>query len=464
MTYLVSFYSVYLVLAFAIGVVTGFLTWAAESRGRWFGGWFGFSILLFVAGVVVALFKLLPGRAGLYLELALLFYAAYIVGCWLGSVLRGLFAPVRQAERNAANREDASSSTGAAARSRSDAPAAATPEATVSTGAIGAASADPSHVETGRQDRSPARGAGGSSSGVDTVQPADAVPAGNHAGAGIEQAASTGATKSVAVSSAESLATHSATAASGVSATSAAGAAQAARAAFTGEGNAAATAGASAGAGTDNLPGTRPEALTAPQGGKADDLKRIRGIGKVNETKLHALGIFHFVQIAGWSPENVEWAGEYLAFPGRIEREDWVGQAKVLAAGQDTDFSRRVDAGEVPSSDDGEPEPLPGLQPAGLAAARNGTPDDLKRIRGIGRQNEDRLNALGIFHFDQIAGWNAANCEWAGAFMSFPGRIEREDWVGQAKVLAQGGETDFSRRVARGEVETSRDEEDDADK
>ena len=150
MTYLVSFYSVYLVLAFAIGVVTGFLTWAAESRGRWFGGWFGFSILLFVAGVVVALFKLLPGRAGLYLELALLFYAAYIVGCWLGSVLRGLFAPVRQAERNAASRKDASSSTGAVARSGSDAPAAATPEATASTGAIGAASADPSHVATGR--------------------------------------------------------------------------------------------------------------------------------------------------------------------------------------------------------------------------------------------------------------------------------------------------------------------------
>ena len=50
----------------------------------------------------------------------------------------------------------------------------------------------------------------------------------------------------------------------------------------------------------------------------ADDLKLIKGVGPQNEKRLHALGIWHFSQIAAWTPENVEWVGGYLAFPGRI--------------------------------------------------------------------------------------------------------------------------------------------------
>lgn len=80
-------------------------------------------------------------------------------------------------------------------------------------------------------------------------------------------------------------------------------------------------------------PGQRPSSLAAAHGGKSDDLKIIKGVGKQNEKRLHGLGVWHFAQIADWTPENVEWVGSYLAFPGRIEREDWVGQAKVLAAG-----------------------------------------------------------------------------------------------------------------------------------
>ena len=96
--------------------------------------------------------------------------------------------------------------------------------------------------------------------------------------------------------------------------------------------------------------GTRPMALAAPLGGKADDLKRIRGIGPQNERKLHGLGVYHFSQIAAWTAENAKWAGSFMAFPGRIEREDWIAQAKVLATGAETAFSKRVDAGEVPTS------------------------------------------------------------------------------------------------------------------
>lgn len=97
-----------------------------------------------------------------------------------------------------------------------------------------------------------------------------------------------------------------------------------------------------------------------------------------------------------------------------------------------------------------------GERPQGLAAARGGAKDDLKRIRGIGRVNEGKLNDLGIFHFDQIAGWSASHAAWVNTFLAFPGRIEREDWIAQAKILAEGGETEFARRVDKGEVATSR--------
>lgn len=96
--------------------------------------------------------------------------------------------------------------------------------------------------------------------------------------------------------------------------------------------------------------GTRPLALATPLGGKADDLKRIKGIGPQNERKLHGLGVYHFAQIAAWSAENAKWAGSFMAFPGRIEREDWIAQAKILATGAETAFSKRVDAGDVPTS------------------------------------------------------------------------------------------------------------------
>ena len=103
-------------------------------------------------------------------------------------------------------------------------------------------------------------------------------------------------------------------------------------------------------AGEADAHGARPAGLAAPREGTADDLKRIKGIGKLNEARLNALGIWHFDQIAAWSPENIAWAGSFLAFVGRIEREDWVGQAKILAAGGTTEFAARVEAGEVPTS------------------------------------------------------------------------------------------------------------------
>lgn len=77
-----------------------------------------------------------------------------------------------------------------------------------------------------------------------------------------------------------------------------------------------------------------------------------------------------------------------------------------------------------------------GDRPAALPAPRGGVADNLRQIKGIGPQNEARLNFLGIYHVDQIAAWTASEARWVGAYLSFPGRIEREDWVGQARALA----------------------------
>jgi predicted flap endonuclease-1-like 5' DNA nuclease len=88
-------------------------------------------------------------------------------------------------------------------------------------------------------------------------------------------------------------------------------------------------------------------------------------------------------------------------------------------------------------------------RPVGLATPRNGVPDDLQRIRGIGRRIEQRLNALGIFHFGQIAAWTPAEMRWMAQQLAFPDRIEWDDWIGQAIILAAGGDTGFVKSADR---------------
>ena len=103
-----------------------------------------------------------------------------------------------------------------------------------------------------------------------------------------------------------------------------------------------------------DVAGERPEAAEVDEAAR-ENLKEIKGIGPVNEGQLNELGIYTFAQIAAWTPANVDWVEDFLSFPGRIAREDWIGQAKILAGGGETEFSRRVESGEVDSSkDEGE--------------------------------------------------------------------------------------------------------------
>ena len=74
--------------------------------------------------------------------------------------------------------------------------------------------------------------------------------------------------------------------------------------------------------------------------------------------------------------------------------------------------------------------------------ATDGEPDDLKKIKGIGPKFEGDLNSKGIYYWRQIAAWKPADVEMVeGIIDSFPGRIERDEWIKQAGGLAAGGGT-----------------------
>lgn len=70
-----------------------------------------------------------------------------------------------------------------------------------------------------------------------------------------------------------------------------------------------------------------------------------------------------------------------------------------------------------------------------LSEARDGQPDDLKKISGVGPALEKKLHANGVFHYDQIMAWGDADIAYMDDQLSFKGRIERDDWIGQATKL-----------------------------
>ena len=78
--------------------------------------------------------------------------------------------------------------------------------------------------------------------------------------------------------------------------------------------------------------------------GDPDDLKKLSGVGPKLEEKLNGLGITTFEQVANFSDDEIAQVDETLNFKGRIEREDWIGQAKTLMA--------EVTADEVPAEEE----------------------------------------------------------------------------------------------------------------
>ncbi|MEJ6784449.1 NADH-quinone oxidoreductase subunit NuoE [Aminobacter sp. Piv2-1] len=98
--------------------------------------------------------------------------------------------------------------------------------------------------------------------------------------------------------------------------------------------------------------------------------------------------------------------------------------------------AKKADAPAKPSLEDKN-------RPAGIA--RPAAVDDLKLISGVGPKIEGTLHELGIFTFAQVAAWKKAEREWVDGYLNFKGRIERDDWVKQAKALAKGGVAEYVR-------------------
>jgi predicted flap endonuclease-1-like 5' DNA nuclease len=453
LSYLATNFLWWWIAALVIGLIIGWMTFAKGKKSSGFFPW----LLVLGVGMVVAYLKIAPEQIGLWFDTAVLMATSYFVGCFLGGLLRQLFG---------ANEVATASAPAIKAVVPAPALAAITPyqwQAQKDGSTVTLVGFAPSTEAKNRIVASAKAMFAGS-----TIN--DRLALGSGAPTGLETL--TGAAfghlakldKGIA-SLVDTSYTLTGAASSDAIKTTVDTAAAALPSGFSLAKvlvSAPILALVSAPIETD-----KPAGLAGPRGGKADDLKRIRGIGKQNEGRLHGLGIWHFDQISAWSKKEIEWVGHFLAFPGRIEREDWVPQAKVLATGAETEFSKRVDRGEVAtSSDDGSNGQTnvaalktdggyEGTRPASLASARNNKPDDLKLINGVGVAIEKKLNEIGIWHFDQVAQMSNDELNWVSAYSGFSGRAIRENWKGDSAILAVGGETDHSKAVKAGKVPSS---------
>ena len=122
-------------------------------------------------------------------------------------------------------------------------------------------------------------------------------------------------------------------------------------------------------------------------------------------------------------------------FPGRVKRDQWVAQAKILL-GEDV----KIDEKALKKAEDLErvAKKAEKIDFATIGIASASDKDNLQEMKGIGPFIEEKLNALGIFKFEQIAKMTSDIEEEVNvAIEFFPGRVKRDEWVKQAKKLAK---------------------------
>ena len=238
---------------------------------------------------------------------------------------------------------------------------------------------------------------------------------------------------------------------------------------------------------------------------QVDDLKEIKGVAHVLEGRLHDFGVYRFDQIANWTPAQVQAFSEKIGFKDRVERDDWIPQARRLHEARyltvrDAKFGTLFT--EKPSSADKLTD-IDGID-AGLAkklndagiyryeqiAAWDATQwkawtgrlgfkgnydawlldarlrheskygngkfvviegakydskhgfyfekkpaeiDDLKKISGVANVLEKALHKHGVYRFQQIAQWSDHQASEFGDDLAFPGRVQRDQWILQAR-------------------------------
>ena len=165
-----------------------------------------------------------------------------------------------------------------------------------------------------------------------------------------------------------------------------------------------------------------------------DDLQVIKGIGPFLEEKLNALGITTYRQLANMNAkleEQVNVAIEF--FPGRVKRDQWVAQAKILL-GEDV----KLDEKALKQAEDLEriAQKADGIDFGILGVATIDQQDDLQTIKGIGPFIAEKLYALGIYTFEQIGNMTSEIEEEVNkAIEFFPGRVKRDEWTKQGREL-----------------------------
>jgi predicted flap endonuclease-1-like 5' DNA nuclease len=162
-------------------------------------------------------------------------------------------------------------------------------------------------------------------------------------------------------------------------------------------------------------------------------------LGPFIEEKLNALGIYTYLQVSKMTSKLETDVNEAIEFfPGRVKRDQWVNQAKILL-GEDV----KLDEKALKQAEELERVAAKAekIDFATLGVASASEKDDLKSIKGIGPFIEEKLNALGIFTFEQVSKMTAKIEEEVNiAIEFFPGRVKRDEWAKQGQAVAQGQE------------------------
>ena len=153
-------------------------------------------------------------------------------------------------------------------------------------------------------------------------------------------------------------------------------------------------------------------------------------------------------EIPAPGPQNGRFAAEPLAgltsLTAHAAGREALNASVGLASTQ-SDTLKRIDGTELPlimpwlnSDDRGSAlDPSASARPTTLAKARDGGPDKLTKIKGIGPKLQELLFSMGFFHFDQIASWDKSQVAWVDENLAgFKGRASRDDWVAQAFSLS----------------------------
>ena len=180
--------------------------------------------------------------------------------------------------------------------------------------------------------------------------------------------------------------------------------------------------------------------------GAADDLLIIKGIGPKLNGVLNGLGITRFDQIANWTAGDVDKVDDHLGeFKDRIGREEWIPQAKLLAASNHSEWQRIYGTVAKVAAAAG----AVAMTAIGIPAAV-GAADDLLQIKGIGPKLNTLLISLGVTRFDQIAAWGAGEIDKVDDHLgSFKNRITRDSWIEQAGLLAKGMIAEFEAKFGK---------------